>query len=127
MVYRATLSNWKEHSDDVVAVKTLKGNAQTLCNHYNYDNETGMFSSSDLNNLIEESQIMIQFNHPNVMKLLGVAISQSKSLLLIMPFMAQGSLLHYLRKHRADLTVGNEQMTELVRQILYGTKCWWRI
>ena len=78
----------------------------------------GMFTTSDLNNLVEESQIMTKFNHLNVMRLLGVTISQSKSLLLIMPFMAQGSLLSYLRKHRADLTVGNEQMTELVRGCL---------
>ena len=58
---------------------------------------------------------MTKFNHPNVMRLLGVTISQSKSLLLIMPFMAQGSLLHYLRKYREDLNVGNEEMTISVR------------
>ena len=62
---------------------------------------------------------MIKFNHPNVMRLLGVTISQSKSLLLIMPFMAQGSLLHYLRNHRADLTVENEEMDEMVRVSQY--------
>ena len=73
-----------------------------------------MFSSSDLKHLVEESQIMSKFDHPNVMKLLGVTISQSKTLLIVMPFMAQGSLLSYLRKYRADLTVENEEMTELV-------------
>ena len=73
-----------------------------------------MFSSSDLKHLVEESQIMSKFDHPNVMKLLGVTISQSKTLLIVMPFMAQGSLLSYLRKNRADLTVENEEIMDLV-------------
>ena len=73
-----------------------------------------MFSSSDLKHLVEESQIMSKFDHPNVMKLLGVTISQSKTLLIVMPFMAQGSLLSYLRKYRADLTVENEEIMDLV-------------
>ena len=74
-----------------------------------------MFGSSDLKHLVEESQIMSKFDHPNVMKLLGVTISQSKTLLIVMPFMAQGSLLSYLRKYRADLTVENEEIMDLVR------------
>ena len=76
-----------------------------------------MFSSSDLKHLVEESQIMSKFDHPNVMKLLGVTISQSKTLLIVMPFMAQGSLLSYLRKYRADLTVENEEIMDLVRTL----------
>ena len=73
-----------------------------------------MFSSSDLKHLVEESKIMSKFDHPNVMKLLGVTISQSKTLLIVMPFMAQGSLLSYLRIYRADLTVENEEIMDLV-------------
>ena len=76
--------------------------------------QTGMFSSSDMRHLIEESQMMTRFNHLNVMKLLGVSVSQDKTLYLVMPFMDQGSLLSYLKKRRPDLTVENEEMTELV-------------
>ena len=57
---------------------------------------------------------MSRFNHPNVMKLLGVSINVGKTLYVIMPFMAQGSLLSFLRKNRADLTVENEDMIDLV-------------
>ena len=57
---------------------------------------------------------MAKFDHPNVMKLLGVSISKGRTLLVVMPFMAQGSLLSYLRKNRADLTVENEDMVDLV-------------
>ena len=74
----------------------------------------GISSSSDLQHLVEESQIMSRFDHPNVMKLLGVSISMGRTLYVIMPFMAQGSLLSYLRKNRADLTVENEDMVDLV-------------
>ena len=75
----------------------------------------GMFSSSDVKCLAEESQMMAKVDHPNVMKLLGVSINMNKSLLVILPFMANGSLLSYLRKNRAGLTVKNADMTEMVR------------
>ena len=57
---------------------------------------------------------MSRFNHPNIMKLLGVSINVGRTLYVIMPFMAQGSLLSFLRKNRADLTVDNEDMIDLV-------------
>ena len=59
---------------------------------------------------------MANFDHPNVMKLLGVSISEGQTPFIVMPFMAQGSLLSYLRKNRPQLTVENEDMTELVSQ-----------
>ncbi|CAI8012120.1 Tyrosine-protein kinase receptor TYRO3 [Geodia barretti] len=89
------LYNWKGYTHHLVAVKTLKGR----------------FSLSDVKRLAEESQIMAGFDHPNVMKLLGVSsISGSKTLFIIMPFMAHGSLFTYLRKNRADFTVENEEL-----------------
>ena len=56
---------------------------------------------------------MARFDHPNVMKLLGVTISGNKTF-IIMPFMSQGSLLSYLRKRRAELTIDNADTTEMV-------------
>ena len=116
VVYRATIKNWKENVHNVVTVKTLKGTNVYIqsCFGLSIIYNAGMFSSLT-SHLVEESKIMTKFNHPNVMRLLGVTISQSKSLLLIMPFMAQGSLLSYLRKYRADLTAENEEMDEMVR------------
>ena len=74
-----------------------------------------MFTSGDVKRLAEESQIMARFDHPNVMKLLGVsAIRRSKTLFVIMPFMAQGNLLSYLRKNRVGLTVESEEIVEMV-------------
>ena len=56
---------------------------------------------------------MARFDHPNVMKLLGVTISGNKTF-IIMPYMAQGSLLSFLRKHRAELTIDNADMSDMV-------------
>ena len=56
---------------------------------------------------------MARFDHPNVMKLLGVSVTRS-NIFLVMPFMAHGSLLTYLRKRRTDFTIDNVEMTELV-------------
>ena len=78
-----------------------------------------MYSATDLKQLVEESKIMTNFDHPNVMKMLCVAVTRQKSLYVVMPYMSQGSLLSYLRKHRADLTVENEDMTDLVAQQIH--------
>ena len=76
----------------------------------------GLFSSNDVQHLEEESKKMARFDHPNVMKLIGVSLSMDKIPFLVMPYMANGSLLSYLRKNRPELTVKND-MTELVNVI----------
>ena len=57
---------------------------------------------------------MAKFNHPNVMQLIGVCIDKGPSPYLVMPYMAYGSLLSYLKKQRAELTLANDQDQELV-------------
>ncbi|CAI8021672.1 Tyrosine-protein kinase transforming protein RYK, partial [Geodia barretti] len=99
IVYKALLHNWKGYIRDVVAAKTLKG----------------LFSSHDVKHLEEESKKMARFDHPNVMKLIGVSLSMDTIPFLVMPYMANGSLLSYLRKNRPELTVKNG-MTELITE-----------
>ena len=75
----------------------------------------GMFSTSELKHLVEESKLMSKFDHPNVMKLFGVAISKRhETLYVLMPYMTQGSLLSYLKKHRCDLMVEYDDVTDSV-------------
>ena len=113
-MYKALLYDLSGRS--LVAVKTLKGKQHLLVRLSDVKEYAGMFSSSDVKCLAEESQIMAKFDHPNVMKLLGVSINMNKNLLVILPFMANGSLLAYLRKNRAGLTVKNADMTEMVKE-----------
>ena len=77
---------------------------------------TGLFSGSDLKNLVEESLVMVHLNHPNVMKLIGVCIDKQNTPYLVMPHMSLGSLLSYLRKNREKLMVNsNEENCERVK------------
>ena len=55
---------------------------------------------------------MANFDHPNVIKLLGLSISKNNSLFVVMPLMAQGSLQSYLRKNRSSLTIEDEDMVQ---------------
>ena len=63
---------------------------------------------------MEESVKMKRFNHPHVMRLIGVCIDKGASPYIVMPYMAYGSLLSYLKKYRAELTLANDNDQELV-------------
>ena len=77
---------------------------------------TGLFSGSDLKSLVEESHLMVNLNHPNVMKLIGICIDKQDTPYIVMPYMSLGSLLSYLRKNREELMVNsNEGNSERVK------------
>ena len=48
---------------------------------------------------------MQSFKHPNVMSLIGVCKNLSGGPAVVMPFMANGSVLHYLKKNRKNLVL----------------------
>ena len=64
---------------------------------------------------MEESVKMKHFNHPNVMNLIGVCIDAGPAPYIIIPFMANGSLLLYLRKERPNLLLNGTADEDLVR------------
>ena len=90
---------------------------------YSSSNVIAMFSSNDVKNLVEESLKMSKFDHPNVMKLIGVCIDARETPYIVMPYMIYGSLLSYLKKKRAELSIENEDDQEMVRE----HKIIWRI
>ena len=51
---------------------------------------------------------MMDLDHPNVLGLIGVCVDAGPAPYLVMPYMAQGSLLSYLKKHRPDLVFFEE-------------------
>ena len=62
---------------------------------------------NDIHIAMQEIIKMKNFKHPNVMSLIGVAISGGAPS-IIMPYMARGSLLGYLRKDRVALLPGED-------------------
>ena len=78
----------------------------------------GFFDQNEINKIMEESVKMKQFNHPNVMNLIGVCINAGPAPYIVMPFMANGSLLSYLRKERPNLLLDETADEDLVRVIL---------
>ena len=76
----------------------------------------GVYSPSDIVELLKESEIMMNFHHPNVLSLIGVCVDAGEAPYIIMPYMANGSLLMYLRKSRPELTISEAAGEEMARK-----------
>ena len=55
--------------------------------------------------MLNECERMSEFDHPNVLTLIGVCLDGGPAPFVIMPYMANGSLLCYLRKNRESLVI----------------------
>ena len=58
-----------------------------------------------MRDMLKECAKMYKFDHPNVLTLRGVCLDGGTAPYIIMPFMANGSLLAYLKKNRETLVV----------------------
>ena len=68
-------------------------------------------SVSEKLKLVKEISVMLSFNHPNVMSLIGLCLNGDVPL-LIMPFMSDGSVLDYVRRNREHLYFTNNDSSE---------------
>ena len=57
---------------------------------------------------------MKDFNHPNVLNMLGVCIDGGPAPFIVMPLMANGSLRAYLKKERPNIIVPEDADLSLV-------------
>ena len=60
---------------------------------------------------------MKRFSHPNVINLIGVCTDAGPAPYIIMPFMANGSLLSYLKQHRPELMLPDTADDDDVRTL----------
>ena len=67
-----------------------------------------------MDDLLKESEKMKSFKHPNVLSLIGVCVEAGDAPYIVMPYMANGSLLTFLRKERPRLTVAKSANTDTV-------------
>ena len=122
VVHKAHLMQWKNSAAQIVAVKTMKG--ACVCIHELHVQEwqascclllfAGLFSTRDLYSMVEEIMIMQAFNHPNVMALVGVSFDMNQVPSMVMPLMANGSLLSYLKRDRVRLLLPADTSEETV-------------
>ena len=56
--------------------------------------------ATDVESMLAEITKMTDLYHPNVMSLIGVCLDAGPGVSIVMPFMANGSLLDYLKKER---------------------------
>ena len=63
----------------------------------------GYFDQMEVDKFVEESLKMSRFKHAHVMGLIGVCLDAGPAPYIVMPYMANGSLLQYLRRERKNL------------------------
>ena len=64
-------------------------------------------TSEQVEEFMSESAIMLDFDHPNVLKLLGVCFDTNDQLpVIILPYMANGDLKSYLQSKRHNTERG---------------------
>ena len=66
---------------------------------------TDLHTDSDREKVIAEINKMKNLHHLNVMPLIGVCLDAGKGISIVMPYMANGNLLDYLKKERANLYI----------------------
>ena len=57
----------------------------------------------EVEKLVEEGVKMSQFKHAHVMGFIGICLDADCSPYIIRPFMANGSLLNYLKRERGNI------------------------
>ena len=77
----------------------------------------GNFHQEEVSRFIQESLKMSRFRHTHIMGLIGVCVDTGAAPFIIMPYMANGSVLQYLRKGRENLIVSEENNEDEVRTI----------
>jgi len=63
---------------------------------------------------------MQSFKHPNVMSLIGVCENLSGGPAVVMPFMANGSVLDYLKKNRKNVVLDSKEKESTVCLVMYS-------
>ena len=60
---------------------------------------------------------MVHFDHPNVMILTGVILEEGSAPLLVMPYMAKGTVLTFVRDNKTQFLFENEEEQQKVSTV----------
>ena len=78
----------------------------------------GFFDRSKVDSIMDESLKMKHFDHPNVLGLIGVCLDAGPAPYMVMPYMANGSLLHYLKKERRNVVLSADVDDDVVGSVV---------
>ena len=84
----------------------------------------GFFDQKTAADMMKESEKMQGFEHPHVLNIIGVCVDAGPAPYIVMPFMANGSLLAYIKKEKMNLVVlqmMNWQVHINVTALVYST------
>ena len=73
----------------------------------------GFFDQKTAADMMKESERMQNFKHPHVLNIIGVCVDAGPVPYIIMPFVANGSLLAYIKKEKTNLVLPNDADDEL--------------
>jgi serine/threonine protein kinase len=85
--------------------------------HTRTHTHTGDFDQVEVDKFVEESLKMSRFKHAHVMGLVGVCLDAGSAPYIIMPYMANGSLLKWLKKERKNIVLPEEADEDEVREV----------
>lgn len=74
----------------------------------------GLHSAPEVTNMLAEIAKMEDLRHPNVMSLIGVHLDMRTGLSIVMPFMANGNLLEYLKRERSSIYLDDSAAVDKV-------------
>ena len=80
---------------------------------------TGFFDQRSAANMMKESAKMQGFEHPHVLNITGVCVDAGPAPYIIMPFMANGSLLAYIKKEKRNLVIPNDAADDELASLYY--------
>ena len=126
IVYKGLLKKgFSEGYSESVAVKTLKGTTQNINQNWILllIEPLGFMQDELVKDLLKECVKMQEFDHPNVLKLLGVCLDGGPAPYIIMPFMANGSLLSYLKHERDNLILESPNAEDMVLFGRFNVHC----
>ena len=84
----------------------------------------GIFSRADIQSMLSEVVKMSELSHPNIMSVVGVCVDSSQGPSIVMPYMANGSLLDYLKRERESLYLDFDAETDTVSIIARCLQKW---
>ncbi len=80
----------------------------------------------EIDKFIAESGIMVNFDHPNILRLVGVCFNMEDNLpAIVLPYMANGDLRSFLRAKRAEMIISNAKNERYPPVSIYETTILW--